>query len=282
MANSIVEKFDSINQFMAAITSREENVAMRGLGHSKNGDKDFTGTKSWDEALDFLKNGWDEPLEEIKREIVQYKVKTNVTASRQRTSIGVVGYAPCVPNAIKGLPNSMITSERIPQKVKAVSIVYNVNVNCGWTPREIQKCSITVLKIVNQLELQGYRVKLLVEVFSSRKDKDHLRCSVSIKDWRQPLDLKKLCFPLVNPSMFRRMGFRWLETVPNMTNEGFRSGYGTPICSENKYKEDVERAKEYKVIGENDYFLSAYMIQENKHDVKKVMEAAGMSGLEIE
>lgn len=280
MANSIVEKFESINQFMTAITTREENVAMQGCGHSKSGDKSFTGTKSWDEACDFLKNGWDQPLEEIKKEIGQYKVKTNVSASRQRVSTGVVGYAPLVPNAIKGLPNSMVMAERVPQKVKAVSIVYNVNVHCGWTPAEIQKCSITVLKIVNLLELQGYRVKLSIEIFSSKNDNDHLRCLVSVKDWRQPLDLKKLCFPLVNPSMFRRMGFRWLETVPNMRNEGFRCGYGSPICSEKKYKEDVERAKEYKVIGDNDYFLSAYMIKDSKYDVKEVMKQAGMTCLE--
>lgn len=279
MAKSIVEKFDSINQFMTAISTREENSAMKGCGHSKSGSEDFTGTKSWEEACEQLKEGWKKPLSEIKKEFGQFKVKSNVSASRQRVTTGVVGYAPLVPNAIRGLPNSMITAERIPQKVKAVSIVYNVNVHCGWTPDQLIKCGIAVLKIVNQLELQGYRVKLSVEVFSSCNDSDHLRCLVSVKDWRQPIDLKKLCFPLVSPSMFRRMGFRWLETVPNMTNDGFRSGYGSPICGENQYQKDLERAKEYKVIGENDYFLSAYMIKENRHDVKKIMEQAGMTCL---
>ena len=37
-----------------------------------------------------------------------------------------------------------------------------------------------------------------------------------MKDYREHLDLQKLCFPVAHPSMFRRLGFKWLETVEGL------------------------------------------------------------------
>lgn len=282
MGKIIVEKYSTIEQLMAVLKSREgkNNVGMRGADSSTSGTKKFTGTASYEEALSLLKNGWTEPLEEIKAEFNKAsRVNENTTASRTRVSSGVVGYAPIVPNAILGLPNSMVRSDKVPQKVKAVTVVYNIQVDCNWSTQSLQKCGVAVLKLINRLELNGYRVKLSLETFAAEKNDDQNRVIVDLKDWRQPLDLKKICFPVANPSMMRRIGFRWLETVPNMDNRSFASGYGRPCCSENNYLSDRDKAREAKIIGDNEYFLSAYMVKENKHDVDAIMEQAGMTSL---
>lgn len=282
MGKITLERFGSISQLMSTLKSRQGKVneGMRGENSSETSTEKFSGTKSYDEACDQLLNGWDKHLNEIKKGFNEaVRVNANTTTQKTRVSAGVVGYAPLVPNAIRGLPNSMITTERIPQKVKAVTIVYNTSVSSHWTTDEMVKCGIAVMKLVNKLELDGYRVKLSVEAMSTTADRDQCRMIVDVKDWKQPLDLKKLCFPMVSPSMLRRIGFRWLETVPNMTNRGFSGGYGTPLCSERGYQKNLESAREAKVIGDNEYYLTAYMVKENNHDIAKIMEQAGMSSL---
>ena len=282
MGKVIIERFNSVSQLMTTLKSREgkNNVGMRGEKASVESSEKFSGTKSYEEACEQITNGWDKHLAEIKKGFSDsVRVNTNTITKKSRVSSGVVGYAPLVPNAIRGLPNSMITTERIPQKIKAVTIVYNTSVSSSWTTGQMVKCGIAVMKLVNKLELDGYRVKLTVEALSTEAGRDQCRLLVDVKDWKQPLDLKKLCFPMVSPSMLRRIGFKWLETVPNMDNRGFSGGYGTPLCDINNYSNDLERARQAKVISDNEYYLSAYMVRENNYDITEIMAQAGMSSL---
>ena len=54
-------------------------------------------------------------------------------------------------------------------------------------------------------------------------------CGIVVKDYRQPMDLLKLSFPLTSPAMFRRFGFKWKETTPFSTRT--TSGYGSTYPS---------------------------------------------------
>lgn len=280
MGNDVFEHFNSITSFVKALEERKENnSAMRGASSSKDGDKSFTGTKSYSEAVDLLKNGWTEKLEEVKQKFnTAVKANANASTERVRPTTGVVGYAPCVPNAIRGLPNSMITTEKTPQKIKAVSLVYGTTVNGDFRSENLIKCGVAIMQIVNNLELAGYRVKLVQEVLASGTGNDTATAMIDLKDYRQPLDLKKLCFPMIHTSMFRRIGFKWLETVPNLTNRGFSSGYGSALTSDYSERKEFLREK-LNCLGDNDFYITAYLIHRNRYDVTKVMEAAGMASL---
>ena len=52
---------------------------------------------------------------------------------------------------------------------------------------------------------------------------------MQIKNWRQPSNPLKISYPLVHPSFFRRHGFRWLETAPELTDRAFIGTYGRPL-----------------------------------------------------
>lgn len=278
----ITERYRSIESLMRTLDSRngKNNPAMQGNDSSKTGTKRFCGTKDYDEAVELITKGWTEKLDEIKKGFDKaVRVNTNTTQSRPRPTTGIVGYAACVPNAILGLPNSMIATERVAQKVKAVTIVYNSSVSAGWSTDEMIECGITVMKLVNKLELDGYRVRLTAEPIATTSGSDLAQCLVDLKDWRQPLDLTKLAFPMIHPSMLRRVMFRWLETVPNLTNRGFSGGYGTPKSSEDYEKVVKEYKEERKCLGDNDYYLTAYMVKDEKHDIDRIMKRAGMSAL---
>lgn len=269
------EKFDNLTVMMRELESRKNNQHMLGRNSSHRIGGDFTGTETWEEAKNLLLNGWEKPLQQIKKGVRQ-NIKTNVTRSKAIPSTGIVGYAPCVPNAIIGLPNSMITTHRTPSKVKAISLTYSVHVNCSWSTWEITEAGIAALNIVNDLELQGYRVALNVEMFSAEKQGEQLCACVKVKDWRQPMDLKKIAFTIANPSMLRRFGFRWLETTPLMTRDGFASGYGMPLSNKD-YEEHLSIVRNAGYISKNEFYITAAMCRAEDYDTGRIMDRAGMT-----
>ncbi len=52
---------------------------------------------------------------------------------------------------------------------------------------------------------------------------------VTMKEFSQNLNLLKLAFPLIHPSMLRRISFRYLETMPAMKDTNYTNGYGYPL-----------------------------------------------------
>ena len=239
--------------------------------------KNFTRTDNYEEAMELISGGWNEPLEQIKKGTAN-NFKSNATLNKSRPQTGVVGYAPCVPNAIMGLPNSMIMTEKTPSKVKAVTILFSMSVTANYSQEQILKAGIVVLNIINDLELAGYRVKLDVEICGSQEGDEYCSARVNVKDWRQPLDLKKVAFPISHPSMFRRFGFRWLETYPSLTNCGYRNGYGS-----SHYKEDYQNAIDTytrnNALDKNEYFITTYLCMEENYNKEKITERCGLSKL---
>ena len=242
------EKFDSIDNFMRIVESRPKNEIMKHKNSSRTGDKNFTGTNNYEEALDLLKNGYEKPLERIKGEIVK-DLKISQSRPRRTPRNAVVGFVPNVPNYLLGIPEQMITINQTPQKVKAISIAYMIGNNCETKAKALENAGITMLNVINRLELSGIRVNLDIVMFCSKEGNEWQIASVNVKSYREQLDIKKLCFPITHPSMFRRFGFAWLERSTDMKND-FSWGYGHS-ATEREEKEVSEL-----ICKENELFIT--------------------------
>lgn len=265
MANKIIkEHFTSIHQMLNVINNRPNNDIMRYEDSSKSGSKSFTGTRDWEEANSLFEHGYTEILPEIKAGVAA-GIKKTETIQKRRTSTGVVGYAAHVPNAIMGLPNSMIYTQANPQKIKAVSIVYNICENCGTDAQEFIDSGIAVLNVINRLELNGCRVNLKILYFCGKEDNEYCFGSVDVKDFREHMDLQKLCFPVAHPSMFRRFGFKWLETCKGLTNRYWKNGYGRSIHDESFVKDNY--------LQENEFYMDLHYTKKYKYDANKIIES---------
>lgn len=227
--NLVYEYFDDVRKFMIEINSRENNNIMKNASSSQKTDiKDWNGTETYKEACELFTSGLPDVCERMKK----ITSKTNITCQQNDYGARIkkrnyyYGYAPNVPNAILGLPKSMKRNVRVPQKVKTVELFYKVSMNCRTSGKELSQSGECVLTLVNVLEKNGVRVKLNQLLFSAKSNDDNAICSILLKEWKQPLDLLKLSFPLTNPAMFRRFGFKWLETVKGLTSKNWSSGYG--------------------------------------------------------
>lgn len=242
----VKEHFDSIHKLLQTVTARPNNAEMKGCNSSRTGDANFTGTENWEEAVNLFETGYSEPLEEIKRGIAR-NIKATGINTRRHIRTGVVGYAPHVPNAIQNLPNSMIYTDKQTQKVKAVTIYYAPTANACVGTETFIKSGIAMLSAVNILELSGVRVNLNIVLFNGINDNKNETTfiTVKVKDFKEQMDVHKLCFPVIHPSFFRRFGFKWIETSPDINCGGWRFGYG----SHNK------KMKEHIKFNQNEYFI---------------------------
>lgn len=264
------EKFDSLSQMIDELRTRPQAEAMRGASSSETSSSGFTETANYNEAVELALNGYTKPLEAIKRGLIE--AETNGVAPRRcRIVNDIVGYVPNVPAAVIGLPQSMVRSDIEAKKSKIISLVHSPDANACTSAKTIEKAGIAVLTIVNNLEKCGYRVALSIAFFVG-KDGDTTLCGmVNVKDWRQPLDLKKVAFPICHPSMLRRLGFKWLETCKEATS-GFSHGYGrTPSYGE--ARKALETAKQ---MNEKQYFINVELCEKHRFDPEKIAAACGI------
>ena len=125
--------------------------------------------------------------------------------------------------------------------------------------------------LVYALEKSGYRGKFDLLPFASQRINECAISLINLKDFRQPLDLLKLSFPITHPAMFRRFGFTWLETVEDLGP--FYDGHGHHIDRETM----LERLKEAKVLDTNAYLIQIDDCERANFDVRTIAKNLGIS-----
>lgn len=268
----VKEEFDSIMSLVQTLRTRKNNRIMSGEDDSqRTGDEKFYGTKNYAEAETLIREGYTEILPKVKEQMAQMKKKMKADYAKVpkiRPKNAIIGYAANVPNAIQGIPESMINAERFTQKQKTIEITYIMSINACDSKDVLIKAGIALLSAINILENNRISVKLNVSFCTTQSGREILMPSVALKGYAQRLDLQKLCFPLANPSMDRRIGFRWVETTPEMTERGFNCGYGrSPVHNASDLPSFIKNAN----IRQDQRILSAQLIREMGYSVEKVL-----------
>ena len=179
-------------------------------------------------------------LNDYKIKFDKYIQYSNGYKIKQRNDIH--GFVPIVPNAIIGLPLSMINQAREPKKVKGIDIFYNVSIRCGTSTEDIARKGAIMLSLIDALERKGFRVNLKVGSVCMKGNTVH-GVITTIKHYDEPLNIRKLAYYLVNPSCLRRTFFKLKETIPELTDVT-NNGYGT------NHKFDKQRKRLKAIYGE--------------------------------
>lgn len=229
-----------------SITSRNFDNMNDGKlgGHSKN----WCGVDSYEQALEYLEKGYQPVVDKLK-----FAIKANISGQGKRISFhnDIVGYAPIVPLAIMGVPNAMVNSHIKQIKAKVVDVYYDGVFNCDVSSDEIIATGAKVIAMILQLEQQGYRFNLYqVQSYSESSDCDMM--TVKLKDAAQPLDLKRISFPLTHTGFFRVIGFDWYSKTPKGK---YRPCYGHAIGYKDSVKSKLP-AMFKEMFGENAVFVS--------------------------
>lgn len=250
---------ESYNSAMDVVNDcRKRKITSSSFSNMNDGnlgdhDVEWCGVDSYDQALEYLQNGYQPTVDKLKETI-----KINLQGEGKRISFhnDIVGYAPIVPLAVLGVPNSMINSTMKKIKAKVVDVYYDMTCHCGTKSDDIIEYGSKVLSAIIKLEQSGYRFNIYAIQSYSDSDNADMIC-VKIKDACQPIDLKRCSFPLTHTGFFRVIGFDWYSKTPKGR---YRVCYGHAMAHENKIKDKLSESFK-EMFGGNAVYISATKIQ---------------------
>lgn len=201
----------------------------------------WSGSKSLEDAYNLLLGGdMDLYNEFIKAKDLKMEKQFACLVPRKKTKYDIVGGNVDVPSYLVGIPNCMVNREKTLVKSKVLNIMLNITVSAGVDSDDIKKLGTKYLQVIELLEKVGYRCNLYVGICAHNLS-DYLTCLVRIKTDREPLNIKKCVFPMVHPSMFRRVMFNWLEKCEIQSGrEITNNGYGSPVQDQNVIKNQIK------------------------------------------
>lgn len=228
----LTERFDSLSEFTKMINSRKVNKAFKKRAYlaSEDDNEEFRKTKNYQEAEDLLNSGYSEGCENLAN--INMKNFHGETIQRNTFTTDVIGFVPIVPNCIMGIPTNMLNSKLQPRKTPVMRVYYSASVCASVKADDIILAAKKILGAVQAAERNKIRVELhILNELIIRESGDIILCSVKIKEFRQPLDILKIAYPLVHPSMCRRHFFHWLETFPELKKyeHTLVENYGIPL-----------------------------------------------------
>lgn len=227
-----VIEFDSLQEFYKYICDTPINEAFRWASHDSSAtgkwSTSWTKTENFEEATELFKNGWSDMASKLVQRLKVIESKTEPTM-KPRNQLNVCGYQAVVPLYLQGVPNNMIDKKMVPIKQKVITLNKSIDYSGGTSSDRIVEESIKAMMIVKKLEAQGYRCNLNI-VLGTSKGSCKFYVKVRIKSANEKLNISKLAFPLVHPSMLRRLFFRFMEVYPKITSE-FVHNYGYPASS---------------------------------------------------
>lgn len=269
------EEFTSISELIETINGRRNNRAMQGEHSSDKEDSEFSMSKSLAHAEEMLQKGWTEHLDSIKTAVRKSNRELyNLFKTKRLPANMTVGFVPNVPNALQNLPDSMINIQQTFQKKKTKHVIYVPSSNCSTDAEVFVKAGISIVTAISLLEAAGIQTKLSVAFFAAACHDDELAVTtLQIKNYGERFNLEKICFPMIHPAMFRRIGFKWLETYPKLKSRSFAHGYGhTPSCED---KEQI--AKMYQRNDEDTVILWVNDIRDNRYDTNWILDQFGFA-----
>lgn len=222
---------------------------------SVNASYDFSNTRSYSEAEDLYIHGWDYMAGKLTNAL---KTENMGVKQRNKNAYGVAGYQACVPRYLQGMPDSMIYGRRVPVKDKIVTVNKSIGYAYKVKTDEIIRESVKVLQLVRDLESKGYRVNLNV-LLGSSAGSIYTFQKINIKKASQKLNIKQTAFPLVNPSMLRRISVAIIERSKECNTIQFSYGYGRPINEHNCFKD----------IMKGEYFIPSIVSEQEITDIEK-------------
>lgn len=230
-----LENYNTIDEFVNTVEMRSKIYNVReydNINRCTYWKPTFHGVRSYKEAKNLFINGFNEPIKDINNNMSKYINKEQIRATR-RVYSSVAGYMPIVPNALLGLPNSMLNQQTIRKKNKIINIVVNCGLSGNVHVNQVIRYYTQMLSDIVNLERAGYRCRVSIfDVFCSPTNKTQMIYPgflIKLKDESQPLNIKKLAFELCHPAMERVYGFGWFNSLPLDKNKYYDNSLGWPL-----------------------------------------------------
>lgn len=233
------------------IPKYKENGDSSQKAYPESDENCWSGTNTYEQAVEYAKHGWDAGLESIKDYVETDAKMINVEHA-------LVGHAVDVGRFLTGVPDTMISFYDDAYRNKAPLTVYvKLTYLADIEGEQAMEYCAKILETISILN-RTFNVKL-VGVFTTRHDKvgTDILC-INIKETDEAFVLNSLAFAF-NPAFFRRFWFKWLEGT-----NFWESGYGR--SPQGKFGKGKEADLLTKIVPPNEQVL----FLEDIYDIDKL------------
>ena len=216
---------------------------------SETGSVDFTGTRSYAEAVQLMRDGWPAGAELARALSAQLNSETadSMTTERPCPVWDVAGDDADVSRYLSGEPENMVAwmPEAVPAAGRVVRILLGGRVSWSVDESAMQRAAVMMAAAADALEARGVRVEIVV-AYALAWGGTEVEIRHRLKAAEEPLDLPRVVAGM-HPSAFRRVAFRWMETIPTLPH-GYGSG-GTITAAEGDVVLDINKLSAIKPEG---------------------------------
>jgi hypothetical protein len=202
--------FDSLDALVTA-ASAPSSWATR---DSREGDFSFTGTRSFDQACEFARHGWQDGLSRMQCALDAVKASNTASGPAPGFLLDVAGAYPIAALAAAGDAFCMMAPTPISQRARPIlRLATSTALPATYKPAEVFNYGSALVAVIDALEGAGFSVELAsvrCNVSASQNDQ-RLTIRTTLKGAGDALDLERLAFCLGSASYNRRLHFGVVE-----------------------------------------------------------------------
>jgi hypothetical protein len=192
---------------------------------AREGSYNFSGTESYDQALQLATDGWPEGRAMITDKIESLAPYVTAALRLPGEEYSVAGYLPDVPLMCTGSPAYMFAEgDDVPARARVVRFLVNIAANSNTDAAHIMNRGAAIAAVVDYFENAGTRVE--VELCMVAENEALAEYYLPVKRADEHVEPDRFAFAIAHPSMLRRFMFRMMEHNPKLA-EIFGSGYGS-------------------------------------------------------
>jgi hypothetical protein len=231
--------FMSLYSFIESAKSRSHcpSLNLHNLSSRDAGNKQWYGTKSFEDYVAIVNKGWDEGMEQIKKLTKDYQNIFNkffpTQDYKQETQYGHHGEAIDINKFLANEPEHMMhfvqneeDEENLLRGAKLQRMIVNCCCNSYIEAKTIYTRNALISALINSMELYGFRVEVNA-VFNYRGNNgygggntySYQKFYVKAKAFDDDMNINKLALILAHPSTQRRAVFSLMEEEGNNNKE---------------------------------------------------------------
>lgn len=265
----VAKNFDSQEDFLNWLrdTPQKWTRLCNSYNSQAHRTKDFSGTHNYAEADKLARYGWKEGREKMDKALSEAARTISMQAPPTQW-LDVGGSFPLVPAAVAGDPMNMINigdNQRAQRPV--IRFLVNLSTSAAVTTETMTTRGAAILSWIDALENADLRCELTLCSGSKDYDGNVFDLSIIVKRAQEPLDIDRIAYALVHPSMFRRQIFAAIERTPFQNS--MEHTYGTPADIE----PETDQIYFKRMFSGNDHWNNP---QTAAAYVKKQIEAGGI------
>lgn len=256
--------FSSINDLMNFINNTPftpEGKTWNSSVDTSEGVVRFTKTDSFEEATDLLYHGWESGAKLLTTKLLTTKLNAinGNPVAKNKTVYDVAGFQCSVPRYLQGIPTNMIQNKRVAAKTKVANVVKNFAYASTVSAERVEEESVKFLEMVRNMEQSGTKCNVFITIpmYLTRFKRSIVCIDVKIKDSTQRMNIKQMVFPLMHPSMLRRIIFNVIEKLEETRSVG--NYHGFIVGDQRIVKETMN----------NVYYIPAVVEEQNIKQIEK-------------